>query len=66
MELCGQEKERKQGIERDGVLLPASMMPEMWKKQRVHENARKMYRAEILVKEFGKMVKATFGRTRYD
>ena len=37
-------------------------MYEMWKRKQTHEDARKMYRAKILVKRFGKMVKAPFGR----
>ena len=40
-------------------------MSVMWKRQQVHEDARTMYRAEILGKDFGKMVNATYGRTRY-
>ena len=40
-------------------------MHEMWKREQVHANARKMYRAEILGKEFGIMGNATHGRTRY-
>ena len=38
-------------------------MHEMWKRQQVHEDVRKMYRTEFLVKKFGKMVKKTFGRS---
>ena len=37
-------------------------MHEMWKKQ-IHEDARKMHRTKILVKKFGKMEKASFGRS---
>ena len=33
--------------------------------KQVHEHARKMYRAEVLVKEIGQREKATYGRTRY-
>ena len=40
-------------------------MHEMWQKQQVHEHAKKMYSAEIFVKELGNMEKATFGRPRY-
>ena len=40
-------------------------MPEMWKRQQVHENARNMCTAEILSNNFGKMGKATYVRTRY-
>ena len=36
-------------------------MHEMWKRQQVPEHARTMYRAEILVKEFAKMVKRHMG-----
>ena len=37
---------------------------EMWKTQQVHEDARTMYRAEILGNMFGKMEKATLRETR--
>ena len=32
-------------------------MHEVWKRQQVHEDARKMHRTKILVKNAGKMVK---------
>ena len=34
----------------------------MWKRKQKNEDAQKMYRTKILVKKFGKMEKATFGR----
>ena len=37
-------------------------MHEVWKMQQVHEDARKHTGAELLVKQFGKLVKATLGR----
>ena len=36
---------------------------EMWKRKQINEDARKMHRTEIPVKKFGKMRKATFGRS---
>ena len=39
-------------------------MHETWKGQQGHEDARKMYRTEIFGNLFGKMEKATSGRTR--
>ena len=38
-------------------------MHEMWKRQQVHEDVRKMYRTEILGQEFGKMEQTAYGRT---
>ena len=48
-----------------GVVCGVEEIPmlEVWKRQQVHEDARQMHRAEILGKEFGKMEKATHGRT---
>ena len=37
-------------------------MYEMWRKQ-IHQDARKMYRTKIPVKKFGKMLKASSGRS---
>ena len=38
-------------------------MYEMWKGKQIHEDARKMYRAKILVKKIEKMVKTPCGRS---
>ena len=38
-------------------------MYEMWKRKQIHEDARNMYRTKILVKKFGNMEKAPFGRS---
>ena len=38
-------------------------MYEMWKRKQIHEDAKKMYRTRMLVKKFGKMVKAASGRS---
>ena len=40
-------------------------MHEVWKRQQVHEDARKMHRAEVLDRNFGKKGKATCGRPRF-
>ena len=40
-------------------------MYEVWKKWEVHQNARKVHRAEVLVRKVGQMGKATFGRPRF-
>ena len=40
-------------------------MYDMWKRQYVHENTRKMHRAKVPVKKKKKMEKATFGRTQH-
>ena len=37
----------------------------MWKRQQVHEDAREMHRAEVIVRKLGKMEKATLGRPRF-
>ena len=38
-------------------------MYEMWKRKQIYEDAKTMYRTRIIVKKFGKMEKATFGRS---
>ena len=38
-------------------------MYETWKRKQIYEDAKNMYRMEVLVKKFGKMEKATFGRS---
>ena len=38
-------------------------MHKVWKRQQVHENARKMHRAEVFVGKFGKMKKASLWRS---
>ena len=38
-------------------------MYEMWKRKRIYEDARKMYRTKILVKKLGNLEKTTFGRS---
>ena len=40
-------------------------MYEMWKRQSVHEDARKMHSAEVHVRKFGKIGMATSGRPRF-
>ena len=40
-------------------------MHEVWKRQQVNENTRKMRRAKVLVNSGGKMGKEAFGRTRF-
>ena len=57
--------QKKQGGNKasNGMMCCSQQVP--MKGQQVHEHARKMCRAEILVKGFGKMRKAKCGRTRY-
>ena len=38
-------------------------MYEMWKRKQIFKDAMKMYRAKDLVKKFGKVEKAPFGRS---
>ena len=60
------DKKRKETAS-NGVLRCCQQvsMHEMWKRQQVHENARNMHRAEVLVKDLGELENATFERARY-
>ena len=61
----GQEKKGNKAS--NGMVSCCQQVPmsEMWRRQQVHEDARKAYRAETCGNIFGKMEKATYGRTRY-
>ena len=45
------DKKREETVHRSECCCQQESVHEMWKKQQVHENARTMYRAEVLVKE---------------
>ena len=49
------DKKREETRHRSECCCQQVSVHEMWKKQQVHENARTMCRAEVLVKELGKM-----------
>ena len=71
-ELKPQPKERLAFVEKRGSKASNGMvctcqqvsMHGIWKRQQVNESTRKMHRAKILVKELGKIGKATFERAR--
>ena len=49
------DKKREETVHRSECCCQQITVHEMWKKQQVHANARTMCRAEVLVKELGKM-----------
>ena len=54
MEVCGQENGGNKASNGAVCRCQQVLMSEMLKRQQVHEDARKMYWAKVLVKEFGK------------
>ena len=61
MGFCGKE-EREYGASNRVVCGSRHVsLYEMKKREQIYEDARKMYRAKILDKKFGKMVKTAFG-----
>ena len=65
VDLRGQEKRRNKVS--NGMVCCCHHVPmhEMWKGQQVHEDARKMHKAEVPVMKFGKVVKSTCWEPRF-